>query len=60
MKITISVESLEPPTGRVACRSGGRQVLGGSDEGVEFAGWLGLLRILDDLIGEPGRLPDPE
>jgi hypothetical protein len=59
MKIVISVESLDPPTGRVSCRAGGRPVLGGSDEGVEFAGWLGLLRILDDLIGEPSGPAGP-
>ena len=58
MKIEISVESMDPPTGRVSCRASGRPVLGGSDDGVEFSGWLGLLRILDDLIGEPRRPPD--
>jgi hypothetical protein len=57
MKIVISVESLDPPLGRVTTVPGELAETG--DEGLEFVGWLGLLRVLDELIGQPGRAPDP-
>ena len=55
MKIEITVESLDPPLGWIMCQPDGRPEVGEGDRGVEFVGWLGLLRVLDDLIGAPGR-----
>ena len=60
MKIEITVESLDPPLGlghvSPGRPAGGR---GEGDRGVEFVGWLGLLRVLDDLIGAAGPPCDP-
>ena len=57
MKIEITVESLDPPLGWITSQPDDRPEVGESDRGVEFVGWLGLLRVLDDLIGAPGRPP---
>jgi hypothetical protein len=58
MKIVISVESLDPPLGRVTTVPGDPAETGDGGDGVEFVGWLGLLRLLDELIGQPGRAPE--
>jgi len=58
MKIEITVDSLDPPLGRITCRADDGPTPGQQEERVEFVGWLGLLRVLDDLIGAPGRSPD--
>jgi hypothetical protein len=42
MEIAIFVDWVEPPAGRVSA-DGGEQVL--------FSGWLGLLRVLERMIG---------
>jgi len=59
MKIEIIVDSLDPPLGRITCQAGDTPTPGDGGRGVEFVGWLGLLRVLDDLIGAPGRSPEP-
>ena len=57
MKIVITVESLDPPLGCVTSSTDDLEKSGEIGGGVEFVGWLGLLRVLDDLIGRPGRSP---
>jgi hypothetical protein len=42
--ITIRLDVLDPPAGWVSLR-GGREVA--------FEGWLGLLRVLSELLGSP-------
>jgi hypothetical protein len=59
MKIEITVESLDPPAGWITCRAADPAQPDDGERGVEFVGWLGLLRVLDDLIGAPGRSSDP-
>jgi hypothetical protein len=59
MKIEITVDSLDPPLGWVRRRAEDPAQPGDTDLTVEFVGWLGLLRVLDDLIGAPGQPPDP-
>ncbi len=59
MKIEITVDSLDPPLGWITSRPDDGPPPGDNDRGVEFVGWLGLLRVLEDLIGAPGRAPDP-
>lgn len=58
MKILISLDSTDPPAGRV-------QLVLDDDPiaqreratGTDFAGWLGLLRVLDDALGSEGEGP---
>jgi hypothetical protein len=58
MEILISLESMEPPAGSVrlvpghdlSCRDEQPKVVG-------FAGWLGLLRALYEVIGSRGERP---
>ncbi len=59
MKIEITVESLDPPLGWITSRADDQPSPAAGERAVEFVGWLGLLRVLDDLIGAPGRSPDP-
>ncbi len=59
MKIEITVNSLDPPLGWITCRADDRPTPGKGERAFEFVGWLGLLRVLDDLIGAPGQSPDP-
>ena len=44
MKIVITVESLDPPLGCVTSSTDDLEKSGEIDGGVEFVGWLGLLR----------------
>ena len=52
MEILISLDAVEPPAGRVR-RVADRAFAADddNDKGVEFVGWLGLLRALDGVIG---------
>jgi hypothetical protein len=59
MKIVITVDSLDPPLGCVTSCVNYQAEAEDGERGVEFVGWLGLLRVLDELIGQPGRSPDP-
>jgi hypothetical protein len=59
MKIEITIDSLDPPLGWVICRAEVAPTPDEDERGVEFVGWLGLLRVLDDLIGAPGRSRGP-
>ncbi|HEU5390853.1 MAG TPA: hypothetical protein VFX25_09650 [Streptosporangiaceae bacterium] len=47
MEILIAFDATEPPAGRV--RVPGRD----EHEDIRFTGWLGLLRVLSELIGSP-------
>ncbi|HET9967875.1 MAG TPA: hypothetical protein VFQ68_06525 [Streptosporangiaceae bacterium] len=47
MEILIALDATDPPAGRV--RVPDRE----AHEEVRFAGWLGLLRVLSELMGSP-------
>lgn len=47
VEILIAFDATEPPAGRV--RVPGRD----EHEDIRFTGWLGLLRVLSELIGSP-------
>src|SRR6185369_8127168 len=49
VEITILVDSTDPLIGRVVAKAAGAATDPGTD--ASFMGWLGLLRVLDDLIG---------
>jgi hypothetical protein len=58
VEIVIWLDTVEPPAGRVRLRAGPA----GSDRGAEaagvgFAGWLGLLRALYEVIGSRSEGP---
>lgn len=44
MEIRLWLERCEPPAGTIA--------LGGSSDAERFSGWLGLLRVLDQLFAD--------
>jgi hypothetical protein len=48
MLIHLLVEANDPPTGTVALDDS-------NAEPVPFVGWLGLLRVLSELLGHPAR-----
>ena len=51
VEVRISLDALDPPAGRV-------WVIPGSDDGeLRFTGWLGLLRVLDQVMGSPAAGP---
>jgi hypothetical protein len=47
VEILISLDATDPPAGRV------RVPDRGDDGGLCFTGWLGLLRVLSDVMGSP-------
>ena len=47
VEILIALDATEPPAGRV--RVPGRD----EHEDIRFTGWLGLLRVLSELMGSP-------
>jgi hypothetical protein len=51
MEIRISLDRLEPPAGRLW------QVPTPAGEEIPFTGWLGLLRALYLVVGQPGDQP---
>jgi hypothetical protein len=56
MEIRISLDRVEPPAGSLRLVSGAeppRPVEGQEGEEVPFAGWLGLLRALYQVVGLP-------
>jgi hypothetical protein len=56
VEIVICLDTAEPPAGQV--RLVAKQDLPCCEgAGVGFAGWLDLLRVLDELIGSPGERP---
>ncbi|MDN5853652.1 MAG: hypothetical protein L0K86_12575, partial [Actinomycetia bacterium] len=62
VEIRIWLDHLDPPAGRLR-RVGPPERRGGAvvePAEVDFAGWLGLLRALDELIGRRGELPGGE
>jgi hypothetical protein len=46
VEILISLDATDPPAGRL-------RVPGREDEEIRFAGWLGLLRVLNEVMGSP-------
>ena len=49
VEILISLDATDPPAGRV-------RVPGPEEhEDIRFAGWLGLLRVLSDVMGSPAQ-----
>jgi hypothetical protein len=46
VKILISLDATDPPAGRI-------RVPGDEHEELRFTGWLGLLRVLNDVMGSP-------
>jgi hypothetical protein len=51
VEVRISLDALDPPAGRV------RVVPGSDDAELRFTGWLGLLRVLDQVMGSPAAGP---
>lgn len=47
VEILIAFDATDPPAGRV--RRPGRD----EDDDIRFTGWLGLLRVLSELMGSP-------
>lgn len=61
MDILISLDSLDPPVGRLRVTSGPRSGVGGmGNEESRFTGWLGLLRALYEVTGPDGAHAAPE
>jgi hypothetical protein len=60
MEIRICLDRAEPPAGRVRVLPEAEQPAGALDvEGIGFVGWLGLLRVLDEVVRAPeDRAPD--
>jgi hypothetical protein len=60
VKILIVLEELAPPAGTVQLVAGHEPPghAGADAKRVPFAGWLGLLRALDEVIGAPDHPPD--
>ena len=58
VEVRISLDALDPPAGRV------RVVPGSDDAELRFTGWLGLLRVLYQVMGAPAgpqvAAPDTE
>jgi len=48
VEVRISLDALDPPAGRV------RVVPGSDNAELRFTGWLGLLRVLYQVMGSPG------
>jgi hypothetical protein len=46
VEILLSLDATDPPAGRV-------RVPGGEHAEIRFTGWLGLLRVLSDVMGAP-------
>ena len=51
VEVRISLDTLDPPVGRV------RVIPGSDDAELRFTGWLGLLRVLYQVMGSPGAGP---
>ena len=52
VEILISLDTIDPPVGRLRVTSGPGSVLGrGEDKEFRFTGWLGLLRALYEVTG---------
>jgi len=61
MKILISLDSTDPPSGQVELvRDDDPAPRRERAAGLDFAGWLGLLRVLDDVLGSAGERPAVE
>ena len=54
VEVRISLDALDPPAGRV------RVIPGSDDAELCFTGWLGLLRVLYQVMGSPAAAPDTE
>ena len=55
MEVRIALDALDPPAGRIR--------VSGDDSELRFTGWLGLLRVLYQVMGAPAgqrAAPDTE
>jgi hypothetical protein len=60
VEILVSLDSLDPPAGRLRVTSGPGSAPGHlGNEDFRFTGWLGLLRALYEVTGMPAG-PSPE
>ena len=60
VEILVSLDSLDPPVGRLRVTSGPGSAPGHlGNEDFCFTGWLGLLRALNEVTGMPAG-PSPE
>ncbi|HUK67729.1 MAG TPA: hypothetical protein VLW50_03070 [Streptosporangiaceae bacterium] len=58
MEIRIVLDRVEPPVGRLVVGTDSRRALGGKEDiEIGFTGWLGMLKALYDVTGEPGAGP---
>jgi hypothetical protein len=58
MEILIHLDRVEPPAGRLRLLPESEEPPGAGDgDGIGFAGWLGLLRALDEVIGPSDERP---
>jgi hypothetical protein len=55
MQLIIDMAESDPPAGTVSI---GPPTPAGFGQPTPFVGWLGLLRVLGDLLGKPGSSPD--
>jgi hypothetical protein len=57
MDLLIRLERERPPVGEVVVVAGSNTGVTGS--GASFVGWLGLIRVLEDLVSAPPEAPGP-
>ena len=56
MDVLIRLERREPPAGTVLpLRQEGRRPASETGEGLSFVGWLGLLRVLSEVVRDAGE-----
>jgi hypothetical protein len=54
VEILIALETVEPPAGSIRLVVGRSQSFADEGDEIAFAGWLGLLRSLEELMRSPG------
>jgi hypothetical protein len=60
VEIRIILDRAEPPTGRLrVVGDPGQAYHPGTEQGISFTGWLGLLKALYEVTAEPGDAPHP-
>jgi hypothetical protein len=62
MEIRIILDGIEPPTGQLYVSRTGAGGTGPVAQPIAFTGWLGLLRVLSDVVAgrETSRPPDAD
>lgn len=58
VELRICCDRTEPPVGRLWRETVPGPTENDADDPVEFSGWLGLLRVLADALGNPGAEGD--